>query len=214
MDIHSFIRAQHINTLVEIGAHWGDDTRIFRKSHPNARIIAFEPDPRNIAVLRKNAVDQICELYQYALSNTNGKQIFHLSSGYVWYHPDKVIRESPYSCSSSLKRPTEHLVVAPAVKFVEDILVDCVRLDDFVPLKDNPIDFIWADVQGAEDLVFSGAIDTLKRTRFVYTEYATNLYDGQLSRDQLIKLFGDDWSLIYDFGDGINGDILLKNTTL
>ena len=76
--------------------------------------------------------------------------------------------------------------------------------------KRQVIDFIWADVQGAEDLVFSGAKDTLTRTRYVYTEYGTNLYEGQLSRDQLITLFGPKWSVVHDFG----GDILLKNMAM
>lgn len=215
MDIHSFIRSLDVKTLVEVGAHFGDDTRIFRTSHPGARIVSFEPDPRNIAFLRNHGVDRLCELYPYALSNTTGQQIFHLSSGYVYYHSDAVVRENPYSCSSSLKRPTPHLGErCPDVKFEEDVIVDCVRLDDFEPLKDTTIDFIWADVQGAEDLVFGGATETLKRTRFVFTEYATGLYESQLRRDEILQLFGDSWTLIHDFGNGVDGDILLKNTKL
>jgi FkbM family methyltransferase len=211
MNIHDFIKGQKINTLVEIGAHFGEDTRIFRQSHPAARIVAFEPDPRNIAMINKLGVNSMCELYPVALSNINGQAVFHLSSGHLSDHPDKMHRDNPYSSSSSLKKPTGHLTVAPAVKFVEDTVVSCIRLDDFAPLKNTPIDFMWVDVQGAEDLVFGGATETLKRTRFVYTEYATGLYEGQLSRAQILDLFGTRWAIVHDFGDGINGDILLKN---
>jgi hypothetical protein len=56
------------------------------------------------------------------------------------------------------------------------------RLDDVVSLNDTVVDFMWVDVQGAEDLVFTGAKDVLSRTRYVYTEYATDLYEGQLNR--------------------------------
>jgi hypothetical protein len=82
------------------------------------------------------------------------------------------------------------------------------RLDDVI--QDTIIDFIWVDVQGAEDIVFTGATNTLSRTRYVYTEYATDLYEGQLNREQLLALFGSDWSVVHDFG----GDILLKNQRL
>ena len=89
-------------------------------------------------------------------------------------------------------------------------MVQCIRLDDLETIKDSIIDFIWVDVQGAEDIVFSGAKNTLSRTRYVYTEYATDLYEGQLNRDQLLTLFGSDWLVIHDFG----GDILLKNQNI
>jgi hypothetical protein len=86
-------------------------------------------------------------------------------------------------------------------------MVTCVRLDDVSSLKDSIIDFMWVDVQGAEDIVFAGARETLKRTRYVYTEYATGLYEGQLNRSQILAVFGPKWSVVHDFG----GDILLQN---
>ena len=61
---------------------------------------------------------------------------------------------------------------------------------------------------GAEDLLFSGAKDTLKRTKYVYTEYCNSeLYDSQLNLLGILNLFGPDWVLVHDFG----GDVLLKN---
>jgi hypothetical protein len=89
-------------------------------------------------------------------------------------------------------------------------MVECRRLDDIPSLKDTVVDFIWVDVQGAEDIVFSGAKETLARTRYVYTEYGTDLYEGQMNRDQLIAFFGLNWSVVHDYG----GDILLKNISM
>jgi hypothetical protein len=89
-------------------------------------------------------------------------------------------------------------------------MVQCTRLDDVEGLQNTVIDFMWVDVQGAEDIVFAGAKNTLSRTRYVYTEYATDLYEGQLNRDKLLALFGSSWSVVHDFG----GDILLKNQEL
>jgi hypothetical protein len=67
------------------------------------------------------------------------------------------------------------------------------------------------DVQGAEELVFQGGQDTLKRVRYLYTEYCNQqLYEGQLNLSQLLSILGASWKVIYDYG----GDILLQNITL
>lgn len=69
-----------------------------------------------------------------------------------------------------------------------------VRLDDFKSLQNTAVAFIWAYVQGVEDLVFSGARELLKRTRYVYTEYSSKeLYENQLNLKELLDLFGPDW---------------------
>jgi FkbM family methyltransferase len=207
MDIYEFIRKLNVNTFVEIGVHFGEDTKKFRAMHPNAHIVGFEPDPRNVNIIRDTGIDKICEFHPVALSDANGVQKFHMSSGKVPAFIDHQHTTYDWSSSSSLKRPTGHLSAHRWVTFPAACNVNCVRLDDVASLKDKTIDFIWVDVQGAEDLVFSGAKDTLSRTRYVYTEYGTNLYEGQLNREQLIALFGPTWSVIHDYG----GDILLRN---
>jgi len=210
MDIKDFIRALPINTFVEIGCHFGTDTEIFRSMHPNARIVCFEPDPRNLEMLTKRGVNKIAEVHPYALSNANGTQPFYLSAGDQSHNTnmDDILRYNDWSCSSSLKKPTGHLQLHPWITFDKTAYVNTIRLDDFEPLRDSIIDFMWVDVQGAEDLVFSGAKETLKRTKYVYTEYCnTELYESQLNMKQVLEMFGDNWELVHDFG----GDILLKN---
>jgi FkbM family methyltransferase len=208
MNIHEFIRKIGVSTLVEIGVHFGEDTRVFRDMCPNARIVGFEPDPRNVKIIRETGIDKLCEFHAIALSDKNETREFHMSSGDASrFHHDAQHRENDWSSSSSLKRPTGHLTAHPWITFPTTAMVECRRLDDIESLKMGIIDFIWVDVQGAEDIVFSGAKETLTRTRYVYTEYATGLYEGQLNRDQLIGLFGNKWSVVHDFG----GDILLKN---
>jgi len=211
MDIYKFIYDLNIKIFIEIGCHFGEDTRRFRKMHPLARIIGFEPDPRNIKIICDTGIDRICEFHPIALSNKTESRQFFMSSGSAGDRvTDQQHRENDWTSSSSLKVPTGHLEEHKWITFPTFTLVQCRRLDDIESLHGAVIDFIWADVQGAEDLVFSGAKDTLTRTRYVYTEYGTNLYEGQLSRDQLITLFGPKWSVVHDFG----GDILLKNMAM
>jgi 2-O-methyltransferase len=209
MDIIQFIKNLDISVFVEVGCHFGTDTEDFRKMHPSARIVCFEPDPRNLKMLEMRKINEIAEVYPFAVSNVNGLHTFYLSSGDSKGLVDEVIlNDNDWSCSSSLKKPTGHLSIHKWITFPESIEVSTIRLDDFEPLKNMLIDFMWVDVQGAEDLVFSGASETLKHTRYVYTEYCnTQLYEGQLARGQILDLFGKNWMIVHDFG----GDILLRN---
>ena len=212
MDIYEFIKNLKINTFVEVGCNIGTDTKRFRELHPNARIVCFEPDPRNLSLLKEQGIHDIAEIYPYALSNINGNVTFYLSNGDVKeIDPESEFKNIDWSLSSSLKRPTGHLDMHKWVKFDNNVEVPCIRLDDFEPLKNVTIDFIWADVQGAEDLVFSGSKNILKNTKYVYTEYSnTELYEKQLNLSGILELFGDSWQVVYDYG----GDVLLKNVEM
>ena len=209
MHIKHFIRQLDIQTFVEIGTHYGTDTQDFRKMFPHARIVCFEPDPRNIEMIKKLGNDKICELHELALSNTNDSQEFFLSSGDSRGRvPEVILQQNDWSCSSSLKKPTGHLDVHKWITFPKSVQVKCCKLDEFEPLKNTKIDFMWVDVQGAEDLVFSCAQETLKNTHYVYTEYCNQeLYEGQLKLPQILALFGSDWKVVFDYG----GDVLLQN---
>ncbi len=210
MVIKQFIQQIPIRTFVEIGCHFGTDTEDFRKYHPNSRIVCFEPDPRNIQILKQRGIDKICELHPVALSNENGSASFYLSSGDSRGRVfEEILQENDWSCSSSLKKPTGHVLLHPWITFNNQVTVETKRLDDIETLKNTKIDFMWVDVQGAEDLVFSGAVETLKNTKYLYTEYSNyQLYEGQLNRDSIIQLLGNNWNIIFDYG----GDILLHNS--
>lgn len=107
MSIKEFIKNLDINVFVEIGMHFGTDTQDFRKMHPNSRIVCFEPDPRNIEIIKKLGNDKICELYELALSNTNEPMDFYLSSGdSKGKTENQIVNSYDWSCSSSLKKPT------------------------------------------------------------------------------------------------------------
>jgi FkbM family methyltransferase len=209
MHIKQFIQKLDVQVFVEIGMHFGTDTLDFRRMHPNARIVSFEPDPRNIEMIKKLGNDKICELHELALSNTNEPMDFYLSSGDSRGRvPEVILQQNDWSCSSSLKKPTGHLDLHKWITFPTSVKVPCCKLDDFESLKNTKIDFMWVDVQGAEDLVFSCAQETLKNTHYVYTEYCNQqLYEGQLNLQEVLKLFPG-FRVLIDYG----GDVLLQNT--
>ena len=209
MNILEFIQKLQPSIILEIGAHFGTETQDFRRLLPNAEIIAFEPDPRNIQVLKERGIDKICKLEEFALSDTNGKLEFFLSNGDCsHWTSDSLLTGNDWSASSSLKKPKVHLDFHKWITFDETVEVDSIRLDDYEYLNDRVIDFIWMDVQGAEDLVFKGSIETLKRTKYVYTEYNNQeMYEGQLNVQQILDLIGPDWEIVHVYSD----DVLLRN---
>ena len=69
------------------------------------------------------------------------------------------------------------------------------------------IDFIWADVQGAEGDMIRGGQRALAKTRFLYTEYCNReLYEGQLSLRQMLGLLPE-FEVVRRFPN----DVLLEN---
>jgi 2-O-methyltransferase len=160
--------------IVEIGANTGSDT-VKLAAIKGAKVHAFEPEPRcdlskmpaNVTVNRK------------AVSNLNGKAMFNLSDsdGHVWTY------------SSSLLKPKNHLVAHPHVKFEKQAEVETVKLDDYCRANGiDRIDFLWMDVQVAESLVFEGAEEIVKNTRYIYTEYSdAEMYDGQVPLTKLLE---------------------------
>lgn len=65
--------------IVEIGAHFGEDSLRFLESFPEVELHCFEPDPRSIKVFKKYINDPRVRLYEVALSDTEGVTTFYQS---------------------------------------------------------------------------------------------------------------------------------------
>jgi FkbM family methyltransferase len=161
-------------TFLELGAHQGSDT-IWMAALPGVTLHAFEPDPRNQVPLLPNV-----RLNRAAVSDRDGRGAL-LQSREGWG------REWTYS--SSLRPPKNHLTRYP-VTFGERVEVETITLDSYCRRQGlGPIDFIWADVQGAEGEVVRGGLETLARTHYLYTEYSDDeMYQGQATLAELLAL--------------------------
>ncbi|MEL7012362.1 MAG: FkbM family methyltransferase [Pseudomonadota bacterium] len=164
--------------ILEIGANDGTDTQRFAETFPQATIYAFEPDPRAAQRWQSQVKSPNVTLVQTAIGNSNGTVTFHQSDGDVKDGPD-----TGWDLSGSIRAPKHHLQRHPHINFDQTIDVPISTLDRWA--EDNTIgeiDFIWADVQGAENDLILGAQKTLSRTRFFYTEYDNReMYEGQWS---------------------------------
>jgi FkbM family methyltransferase len=212
-DIFSFLKRTVFplgkTTVFEIGiADGGDTMAIMNAVDPSVFGIdyyAFEPDPRNICTLKRGPLVSMdgFNLVQAAVGGCTMIRDFHLSEG---FNPNLKVE---HTFSSSLKEPKLHLQDHPWCKFDKTILVKVMRLDDFCRLYSiDRIDFIWCDVQGAEDLVIQGGRVALSNTRYFYTEYYdTELYDGQLPVGEIHGRLPGEWKMIKKW----ENDVLFEN---
>lgn len=178
--------------FLELGAHTGSDT-VWMARLPDVTLHAFEPDPRNHPPPLNNV-----RLHRMAIADRDGRAPFILSRhgwGQEWTH------------SSSIKTPKNHLKRYP-VTFGESIEVATVKLDTFCQQHDlDVIDFVWADIQGAEREMILGGSQTLLRTRYLYTEYSDDeLYENQATLAEILSLLPD-FRVIELWED----DVLLEN---
>lgn len=188
-------------TILEVGANRGTHTLEFLKAFPRATLHAFEPDARAIGHWRRNVTDPRARLYEMAVGRSDGTVSFYKSSGKEDVDP------AGWDQSGSIRAPKTHLTKWPKVRFEEVVEVPIVRLDSWIADKGiATVDFIWADVQGAEEDLILGAAETLKRTRFFYTEYSDDeWYEGQITLDGILALLPE-----FEVVERLRHDVLLR----
>lgn len=194
-------------TILEIGANDGAHTIWFKQLLPNATIHCFEPDARARKRFRDrtHGIDNVY-LHEIAIGDRTGSAMFHPSDSRS--DGDKSL---DWHASGSLRTPTGHLQLHPDIQFQDPIAVPCMRLDDWCERNGvGTIDLLWMDVQGAEMDVFSGASESLKRIKYLYTEYAiAELYAGQPSLMSMLRVLKGFVPVVR-----YNNDILLRNSQI
>ena len=189
--------------ILEIGANDGSHTALFLELFPKARIYAFEPDPRaSEKFQRRLGNDPRVVLEKIAISAMDGEIDFFMSNSIA-------SEDIPgnWDQSGSIRKPKKHLEVVPWCIFDQTIRVPTQRWQNGGV---GQIDFIWADVQGAEIDLIQGGQQALAQTRYFYTEYANaELYEGQIPLRDILKLLPN-FQLVYRFSH----DVLLKNKRL
>ena len=195
-------------TILEIGCNDGSHTLWFLEIFENPKVYCFEPDPRAIARFNAKVGQRSnVKLFEIALSDHNGDITFYPSGGQRDDKPDKNMTQG-WDCSGSIRQPKDHLTVVPWVTFGQSIIVKTATLDTWCKEHGiEVIDFIWMDVQGSEIDVVRGGMNTLTKTRFIYSEYSnTELYEGQYTLKQILKHLTNFKVLIR-----YPGDVLLRN---
>lgn len=182
--------------IVEVGAHYGEDSVDFLKVMTPSCVHCFEPDPRNIYIFKKYVRDERISLHEFAVSDTDGDSIdFYLSytheikpkmfKKYHWIDKEDYINMKINSSGASSLRKGH-----PLLDKGETVSVSTTRLDTWA-IKNNVenIDFLWIDVQGAERGVVKGFGDMSQKIKCVWIEFGEDGYDGYMSRKETISMF-------------------------
>jgi FkbM family methyltransferase len=194
--------------ILEIGCNDGLNTQWFLEIFRNPKIYCFEPDPRAITRFKSNIGSHPCvTLAEIALSDREGEITFFQSGGQPSEENSAKMPEG-WDLSGSIRPPKEHLESHPWCKFESKIQVRTSTLDSWCDANAiETVDFVWMDVQGAEMDVLRGSSATLRKTRFIYMEYAEKeLYAGQALLPDLIR-FLKNFRVISRYPS----DVLLQN---
>ena len=168
-DIQAFAKP---SAFLEIGAFDARFSREIRARHPQAKVIAFEANPYNHAHWTQHGGFEALgiEYRHTAISGSDGTAEFQVQS--TWYD-----KEAPrVKGNDSLLARTETGIG------YEPVSVPARRLDTVTAAPDLAgCDFsLWIDVEGASQMIFAGADETLKRTRSILIEVEEYAYwDGQ-----------------------------------
>jgi 2-O-methyltransferase len=193
--------------IVDLGANNGREAKRFLKLSPQAEMHIFEPLPRWFRYLSKKFGSKSnCYVYDIAISDKDGMADFY--------------PEPPggKQNSSSLRGKTTKL---HDVVFKDSIKVKTQRLDTWYRQTDaSTVDFIWSDIEGSERELINGGMETLKNTRYFYTEYTEKTYlEGQALLPEIVDLISPYFDIVEKFpwfNDKKNkswhfGNILFKN---
>lgn len=184
--LRGWVECLRPGVIVELGAHVGEDTA-WMAEIPGCTVYAVEADPRNVPPPELLARGNV-RWTSAAVSDREGESDF-------WPSERANDRPYPYTESSSLRRPKEHLSIWPDVTFADQpTRVRTITLDS---LGVWPVDLVWADVQGAEDLMIRGGRETLARTSWLVIETSDReVYEGQPTTQRLLELLGDSWRVV------------------
>ena len=144
-EIYNFKAGPGLLRIVDCGANVGVSCLYFRKRFPQAKIIAFEPDPKIFAYLKNNLASAGC-------------QDIDLVPKAVWSSTTTLRFHQEGADASRVSGGTEkNLVEIPAV-----------RLRDYL---NEPVAFLKIDIEGAETEVIRDIAPCLHLVRNLFVEY-------------------------------------------
>ena len=144
------------NTVIDLGANIGYFTLLAAKLVGfQGKVFAFEPEPKNYNYLQKNIklnnYENVTAL-QKAVSDKNGKTKLYICDYDTGHH---TIRQYSGIEAYSRGRHTEE----------KSIEIETVTLDEFFKNKEDSINVIKMDVEGAEALALAGMDNILQKNK-------------------------------------------------
>lgn len=145
-EVYKFAPSRKDARIVDCGANIGLSVLYFKRLCPDARVVAFEPDPGVFKILERNVA-------AFGLSNVQ------LKNEAVWVENTTLDFESEGALGGRLDS---------SESISNRVSVKAMRLRD---LMDEPIDFLKIDIEGAEYAVLGDCADKLENVENLFVEY-------------------------------------------
>lgn len=145
-EVYRFKAATDTPRIIDAGANIGLSVRYFKSIYPNARILAYEPDPQIFEILKENV---------------GGMPGVEIREAAAWVENTKLT----FYVEGSLAGSSE-------IDFLgkkEALQVAAERLRDEVVKE--PVDFLKIDIEGAENSVLFDIEDALENVENLFFEY-------------------------------------------
>jgi FkbM family methyltransferase len=154
-NIYHFVTNNPQPLIVDIGAHIGVSILYFKSIYPDSRILAFEPNPISVDILKENILINGLEditLIEKAVWKEKALKSFYIdSTGSEWYSNSSLLENSWNG-----KEKTEK------------INVETVRLEEYI---DEKIDLLKVDTEGTELTIIKSIKRILPTIENIVVEY-------------------------------------------
>jgi len=181
--------------VLEVGANIGTETVSMLVRHGVAHVVAVEPDPANVRLLRANlalnGVEDRVDVHPIALSDTDGTVAFERSPDNFGDHR---VRVGDHGAPALLQEGGRTVTEVPARTL--DSLVENREIDL------AGIDLVWMDVQGHEAHVLGGARALVAAGIPVLTEYWPYGLARAGALDRFHTTVAEDYATVVDMRAG------------
>ena len=150
--------------ILDCGANIGTSCTYFKKLFPNAKVYAFEANPKIANILKENL-------------KANSFDDIEVIEKAVWINGEGVEMGMEDADASSIHRKNHSLKIASS------------RLKDFI-LKFEQVDMLKMDIEGAETEVLKDCGESLKNIQNIFIEFHSFVNEKQ-SLSEILKLLED-----------------------
>ena len=162
-EIYKFESKNKTPLIIDCGANIGMSVIYFKKLFPNAKIIAFEPDKKIFDYLKHNV-----ESFEF-------KNVELINKG-LWKEETtlKFFSEGADGGRVAIENDTYNLIE-----------IETVKLSNYI--KNNDVDFLKIDIEGAETEVLVECQNELKNVKNIFIEYHS-FSDSKQSLSTILKI--------------------------